>query len=74
MGSGVVITSAQMLIGDALHFIGTDINPRALDATRRTAEANKCSVDLVQTCLSGNLREKLSGKVDVLIFNPVSFS
>ena len=71
MGSGVVITSASMLIGKEPHYIGTDINPLALDATRRTAEANHSNVDLVQTCFADSLKDKLAGKVDVLIFNPV---
>jgi methylase of polypeptide subunit release factors len=60
-----------MLLGKELHYIGTDINPMALDASRRTAEVNNSNIDLVQTCFADNLRGKLQRKVDILIFNPV---
>ena len=54
--------------------IVTDINPRALEMTMRTAringiEADDC-FDAIQCDLAGPLLDRLCGMVDVLIFNP----
>ena len=50
--------------------IATDINTHAADCTRRTAEANKVSVEVIETDLVSGLEERLYGKVDILLFNP----
>ena len=50
--------------------IATDINPRAVDATRRTAAANDVTIECIQTDLVEGLQGRLAGQVDVLLFNP----
>lgn len=88
-GSGCVITFfAQMAKQQGLQTrcIATDINPHAVNVTRRTAEANKVAVEVFNAkfvseieCISGGstnpptdtpLLAQLQRSVDVLIFNP----
>ena len=53
-------------------YMATDINPKALEASQKTAKANKCELELIRMNLASNMRERMRGKVDLLIFNPVS--
>lgn len=72
-GSGCVITFLAMLLkaGDIhTHCLATDINPSAALMTLTTAKANKVNIDVVRTKFVDGLLDSLSGKVDVLVFNP----
>ena len=51
-------------------YLATDLNPKALDVARRTAEHSHLSLDLIQTDLASALLPHLRGKIDILIFNP----
>ncbi|EDW87431.1 methyltransferase N6AMT1 [Drosophila yakuba] len=66
-GSGVIITAlAKKLAGFSL-CLATDINPKACNATRRTATRNGARLDSIRCSLADALR---SQSVDVLLFNP----
>jgi release factor glutamine methyltransferase len=72
-GSGCVITFLALLLraGNVhTHCMATDINPDAAHMTQATAQDNGVLVDVVQTSLVDGLLERLTGKVDVLLFNP----
>jgi len=75
-GSGCVITFLAQLLQSCdatktCQCIATDINPKALDVTTRTAKANDVTVECVQTLdLVTGLEDRLHHKVDVLVFNP----
>lgn len=66
-GSGVIITALAKRLSHTALCLATDINPRACDATRRTAQHNGARVDCVQCNLTDALRLRC---VDVLLFNP----
>lgn len=57
-----------------LYFRATDINPEALECTRRCSEINlgnsSQAIQTVQTSLTGALEERLERSIDLLIFNP----
>ncbi len=71
VGSGLVLASyskiAEACSVESL-FVGTDINPRAIELTKKMFELNQCSssLQLIET----NLMEGLHHKFDVIIFNP----
>ena len=72
-GSGCVITFLAMLLqagGLGTHCMATDVNPAAAEMTLSTSRDNGVVVDVVRTSLVDGLDESLSGKVDVLLFNP----
>ncbi len=73
-GSGCVITFLAQLLKEneiKCECIATDINPKAIDVSRRTAEANGVIVECVHTIdLITGLERRLYKRVDVLIFNP----
>nr|AAC96119.1 YDR140w homolog [Takifugu rubripes] len=48
----------------------TDVNPAAAQCTAKTSSSNKVSLQPVITSLVDSLLSRLSGKVDVLVFNP----
>lgn len=66
-GSGVIITALAKRLSHTALCLATDINPRACDATRRTAKHNGARVDCVRCNLTDALRLRC---VDVLLFNP----
>ncbi|KAH8403252.1 hypothetical protein KR222_008978 [Zaprionus bogoriensis] len=66
-GSGVIITALAKRLAHSALCLATDINPRACDATRRTAEHNGARVGSVRCSLADALRQRC---VDVLLFNP----
>ncbi|XP_033958555.1 methyltransferase N6AMT1 isoform X2 [Pseudochaenichthys georgianus] len=51
-------------------FSCTDVNPAAAQCTAKTASCNDVSLQPVLTSLVDSLLPRLSGKVDVLLFNP----
>ena len=56
----------------AMHYV-TDVNPHAVSVALRTAEASNLprgTIEPILCDLASPLLDKLSGKVDVLIFNP----
>ncbi|CAB3410980.1 unnamed protein product [Caenorhabditis bovis] len=68
-GSGVVSTFVNQALGGNVTSLATDLNPHALDVTLETAKLNDIKIDVVRTDLEQGL-ENLTGKVDVLLFNP----
>ena len=72
-GSGVVITFlASLLKGKRIGHIciATDINEYAAQTTRKTLERNSVEGGVVVTDLLTSLSTRLSGQIDVLLFNP----
>ncbi|RVE75398.1 hypothetical protein OJAV_G00016420 [Oryzias javanicus] len=69
-GSGVVSAFLASVIGPSALFICTDVNPAAAECTAKTASCNGVSLQPVVTDLVESLLPQLSGKVDVLLFNP----
>ncbi|KAH9407239.1 HemK methyltransferase member 2 [Tyrophagus putrescentiae] len=64
-GSGAVITSVAKALGPSQRlYLATDINPEALECTRRS------HIQTVQTSLTGALADRLERSIDLLIFNP----
>ncbi|KAH8281886.1 hypothetical protein KR054_003921 [Drosophila jambulina] len=66
-GSGVIITALAKRLASSSLCLATDINPKACDATRRTAARNGASVGAIRCNLADALRRRF---VDVLLFNP----
>ncbi|XP_065432788.1 methyltransferase N6AMT1 isoform X2 [Chrysemys picta bellii] len=69
-GSGVVSTFLASIVGPSALYICTDINPIAASCTLETAVLNKVHIHPVITDLVTGLLPRLSGKVDLLLFNP----
>ncbi|XP_038274559.1 methyltransferase N6AMT1 isoform X1 [Dermochelys coriacea] len=69
-GSGVVSTFLASIVGPSALYICTDINPIAAFCTLETAVLNKVHIHPVITDLVTGLLPRLSGKVDLLLFNP----
>ena len=75
-GTGVATVAMLKLLNSGHHQVHaymTDINPRALEMARRTAQANGIDSDRITTCncdLASNLVTRLENQVDILIFNP----
>ncbi|XP_068575380.1 methyltransferase N6AMT1-like [Cebidichthys violaceus] len=78
-GSGVVSAFLASLVGPSALYLCTDVNPAAAQCTAKTASCNKASLQPVITSLVTFRRlhfsyacalSGLSGKVDVLLFNP----
>lgn len=73
-GSGCVITYLGQLLQSLDHtsfaLLATDINPHALRCTSKTARVNKVPLEAVRSSLLSGLDARLSGCVDVLLFNP----
>ena len=69
-GSGVVITALATALGSSCRYTAIDINPKACEATRDTALRNNCEVHTVCCDLVSEVPQSLSGKVDLLLFNP----
>eukprot|EP01135_Chromosphaera_perkinsii_P012235 Nk52_evm6s2622 gene=Nk52_evmTU6s2622 len=70
-GSGCVTTFLCQHVPD-LYCIASDVNVYANQCTLRTAKQNNVqeSVDVVNTDLLNGIKGRLSGKVDVVLFNP----
>uniref|UniRef100_A0A673BFX2 Methyltransferase HEMK2 n=1 Tax=Sphaeramia orbicularis TaxID=375764 RepID=A0A673BFX2_9TELE len=69
-GSGVVSAFLASVVGPSALYICTDVNPAAAQCTAMTASCNGVSLQPVLTDLVECLLPWLSGKVDVLLFNP----
>lgn len=69
-GSGVVSAFLASLVGPAALYLCTDVNPAAAQCTAKTASCNGVSLQPVITDLVEGLLPQLTGKVDVLLFNP----
>ncbi|TWW63989.1 HemK methyltransferase family member 2 [Takifugu flavidus] len=69
-GSGVVSAFLASMIGPSALYLCTDVNPAAAQCTAKTSSSNKVSLQPVITSLVDSLLSRLSGKVDVLVFNP----
>eukprot|EP00934_Nitzschia_sp_Nitz4_P008049 Nitzschia sp. Nitz4//scaffold41_size133979//39647//40399//NITZ4_003337-RA/size133979-processed-gene-0.242-mRNA-1//-1//CDS//3329551440//8039//frame0 len=69
-GSGVPIVFLSKLLPQA-HPMAIDINPDALDLTKRTALANNVdNIQMIQSDLASSLLPEWKHKMDVVIFNP----
>ncbi|XP_041834969.1 methyltransferase N6AMT1 [Melanotaenia boesemani] len=69
-GSGVVSAFLASVVGPSAVYFCTDVNPAAAQCTAKTASCNNVSLQPVITDLVECLLPQLSGKVDVLLFNP----
>lgn len=69
-GSGVVSAFLASLVGSSASYLCTDVNHAAAQCTAKTASCNSVSLQPVITDLVECLLPRLSGKVDVLLFNP----
>lgn len=70
-GSGIASTFiATMFPPGEVCVLSTDINKHATDATRRTGEANKVALNPILANLVDPLQQRISGKIDLLVFNP----
>ncbi|VVA22105.1 PREDICTED: hemK methyltransferase family member [Prunus dulcis] len=69
-GSGYVITSLALIVGQEAHYIATDINPHAVRVTRETLEAHGVHAELITTNIASGLQKRLAGLVDVIVVNP----
>nr|XP_040028166.1 methyltransferase N6AMT1 isoform X1 [Gasterosteus aculeatus aculeatus] len=69
-GSGVVSAFLASLVGPGALYLCTDVNPAAAQCTAKTASCNDAPLQPVITSLVEGLLPRLSGTVDVLLFNP----
>ncbi|XP_019747084.1 methyltransferase N6AMT1 isoform X2 [Hippocampus comes] len=69
-GSGVVSAFLASLLGPSAIYFCTDVNRAAALCTARTASRNTVSLEPIITDLVESLLPRLSGQVDVLLFNP----
>ncbi|XP_067667864.1 methyltransferase N6AMT1-like [Haliotis asinina] len=69
-GSGVCITFLARMLGSSSVYMSTDINVKAACITRETACRNSVIVEPVVTDLVNCLSSRLTGCIDVLLFNP----
>ena len=72
-GSGYVITSLALLLGEESHgvqFLATDTNPHAVRVTSETLEAHGVHAELINTDVASGLEKRLAGSVDVMVVNP----
>eukprot|EP00268_Persea_americana_P035259 TRINITY_DN347_c4_g1_i1.p1 TRINITY_DN347_c4_g1~~TRINITY_DN347_c4_g1_i1.p1 ORF type:complete len:281 (-),score=56.92 TRINITY_DN347_c4_g1_i1:1015-1857(-) len=72
-GSGYVITSLALILGEennGVHYFATDINPHAVEVTRKTLEAHGVQAEVICTDIASGLATRLEGMVDVLVVNP----
>ncbi|XP_034474538.1 methyltransferase N6AMT1 [Drosophila innubila] len=65
-GSGVIITALAKRFAHSALCLATDLNPRACDATKRTAIHN-ATLDSIRCNLADAIRKR---SVDLLLFNP----
>lgn len=69
-GSGVISAFLASVVGPSALYLCTDVNSAAANCTDTTASCNNVSLQPVLTDLVESLLPRLSGKVDVLLFNP----
>ncbi|KAI9236309.1 MAG: S-adenosyl-L-methionine-dependent methyltransferase [Podila humilis] len=70
-GSGCVTAFVGKILGESNCLkLCTDINPKAARATQGTAKQNQLSVDIIETHLTNGILPRLSGKIDLVYFNP----
>ncbi|XP_049609782.1 methyltransferase N6AMT1 [Syngnathus scovelli] len=69
-GSGVVSAFLASLLGPSAIYFCTDVNRAAALCTAKTASRNAVSLEPIVTDLVESILPRLSGQVDVLLFNP----
>lgn len=72
-GSGYVITSLAIMLGSetpTAHFFATDINPHAVETTRKTLEAHGVHAEIIASDIASGLQKRLKGMMDVVVVNP----
>ncbi|CAN0422605.1 unnamed protein product [Lampetra planeri] len=69
-GSGVVSCFVASILGSATSYLTTDINHDAAHCTSVTASLNQVMLQPIITDLVHALLPRLSGSVDLLLFNP----
>ncbi|XP_077577420.1 methyltransferase N6AMT1 [Stigmatopora nigra] len=69
-GSGVVSAFLASLLGPSAVYFCTDVNRAAALCTAKTASRNSVTLEPIITDLVESLLPRLSGQVDVLLFNP----
>jgi len=66
IGTGTGIQAITAAKSGAKEVIAVDINPDAVDLAKENAELNKVKIKVFQS----DLFEKVSGKFDLIVFNP----
>ncbi|CAA0833457.1 S-adenosyl-L-methionine-dependent methyltransferases superfamily protein [Striga hermonthica] len=72
-GSGYVITSLSLLLGESSpppYYIATDINPHAARVTLQTLESHGCQAEVINTDIAFGLESRLYKSVDLIVVNP----
>ncbi|XP_062374079.1 methyltransferase N6AMT1 [Sardina pilchardus] len=69
-GSGVVSAFLATVTGPEALYLCTDVNPAAAECAAETAVCNGVSLQPVITDLVESFLPRLSGEVDILLFNP----
>jgi len=69
-GSGIVITAISKALGSGKFYLASDINPKACSCASQTAEVNSVDLEIIRCDLLTCFTDRLSGSVDLLIFNP----
>lgn len=69
-GSGCVSAFLHQILGDSVVYLCTDINEHAARCTQRVGQHNKANLSVIICDLANPLAKRLTGNVDVLIFNP----
>lgn len=72
-GSGYVITSLALILGQESYgtqYFATDINPHAVEVTRKTLDAHGVHAEVICTDIASGLGTRLQGMVDVVVVNP----
>lgn len=72
-GSGYVITSLAIMLAlenSRAQYFATDINPHAVETTRKTLEAHGVHAEIVAADIASGLQKRLKGMIDVVVVNP----
>ncbi|KAF8807281.1 S-adenosyl-L-methionine-dependent methyltransferase [Phlegmacium glaucopus] len=69
-GSGCVTSFIKKILGPSVLYLCTDINPHACRCTWLTGEQNQVDIQVVNASLADPFYQRLSYKVDVILFNP----
>ncbi|EDV23508.1 uncharacterized protein TRIADDRAFT_50516 [Trichoplax adhaerens] len=70
-GSGAIISFISKILGPECYYMATDINPIAANCTIDTAKLNEMpQCEVIITDLVSGLKDRLTGNVDVILFNP----
>ncbi|KAG6817622.1 hypothetical protein H0H87_006250 [Tephrocybe sp. NHM501043] len=69
-GSGCVSAFIGKILGPSVLYLCTDINPHACRCTRATGVQNSMELDALNASFASPITMRLSGSVDIILFNP----